>query len=155
MQGVAKSIQKGCKTMPGGGLGRAWGVLWTMLMRGSKKETLETRFWRIFSNPIGGLFGSCSCLGGSKSRKLTNFGGVCCGVAFLNTFWCYFGWVLEVKNLDFAWEGSQKSRFRLSRFFDPFRDHFGPHLGPKMDPKLHLDASWRRYVAILAPKRGS
>ena len=99
-------------------------------------------FWR----PFGLLFLSW----GLQEPKIGGFWGVCFQLHFLNDFWYYFGWVLDLKNLDLAREGYQKSRFRLSRFFDHFGDHFGPHFGPKMDPKSHLDSSWRPYVAILA-----
>ena len=99
-------------------------------------------FWR----PFGLLFLSW----GLQEPKMGGFWGVCFQLHFLNDFWYYFGWVLDLKNLDLAREGYQKSRFQLSRFFDHFGDHFGPHFGPKMDPKSHLDSSWRPYVAILA-----
>ena len=101
-------------------------------------------------DPFGGLLASCSCLGGSKSQKWEDLGGVCFQLHFLNDFWYYFGWVLDLKNLDLAQEGYQKSRFRLSRFFDNFGGNFTFHFGPKMNPKSHLDSSWRPYVAILA-----
>ena len=51
-------------------------------------------FWK----PLGFLFLSW----GLQKAKMGGFWEVCFQLHFLNDFWYYFGWVLDVKNLDFA-----------------------------------------------------
>ena len=108
-----------------------------------------TSFLRVLGPlwpPLGLLPLSC----GFQGPQLDQFLGVCFGTAFLNGFSCYFGWVLDIKSIDFAWERFQKSHFQLRRILDHFGVHFGGHVGPRVDPKSHLDSSWRPHMAILA-----
>ena len=75
---------------------------------------------------------------GALRLKIEDFGGVWLQSLFLKRFYVIFGGVLDSENVDFAWEGSQKSQFHRSQNSTTFWLHLGGHFGTKISLKWRL-----------------
>ena len=134
---------EGCKKYPKRLQNEAWGVSGTSLGGhldhadgGVKKRDPQNRFGRIF---LGGLFGVFFALGHVQAQRSVNLKHLLGGFVFGSDYGTFFGQVMDVcgrKNIDFAWEGLQKSNICPSWFFDHFGSHFGGHFGDVWGPEV-------------------
>ena len=79
---------------------------------------------------------------GRPGRKTDDFGRVWLQSLFLKRFCTIFGGVLDSENVDFAWEGYEKSQFHRSQISTTFWLHFGGHFGTKISLKWRLASPW-------------
>ena len=105
-------------------LGPFWNCFWCS--RPPQKEP----FWKPFRLMLPSR--------GALRLKIEDFGGVWLQSLFLKRFYVIFGGVLDSENVDFAWEGSQKSQFHRSQNSTTFWLHFGNHFGTKISLKWRL-----------------
>ena len=75
---------------------------------------------------------------GALRLTIEDFGGVWLQSLFLKRFCTIFGGVLDSENVDFAWEGFQKSQFHRSQNSTTFWFHFGGYFRAKIYLKWRL-----------------
>ena len=105
-------------------LGPFWSCFWCS--RPPQKES----FWKPFRLMLPSR--------GALRLKIKDFRGVWLQSLFLKRFCVIFGGVLGSENLDFAWEGQQKSQFHRSQNSITFCLYFGGHFGAKISLKWRL-----------------